>query len=98
MLVVGGGVTGMTSALELGDQGFKVYLVEQSAKLGGLAADLRKTLEGDDVQTFVAELIERTEAHERIEVITGGIIVDHAVCPVCSPQECRSAGRCFIVR
>ena len=81
VLVVGGGVTGMTSALELGDQGFKVYLVEQSAKLGGLAADLRKTLEGDDVQTFVADLIERTEAHELIEVITGGIIVDHSGMP-----------------
>ena len=39
VLVVGGGVTGMTSALELADQGFKVYLAEKSAKLGGVASN-----------------------------------------------------------
>jgi heterodisulfide reductase subunit A len=81
VLVVGGGVTGMTSALELADQGFKVYLVEQSADLGGIAATLRRTLEGDDIQAFVAGLVERTQAHELIEVITGGIIVDHSGMP-----------------
>ena len=71
----------MTSALELADQGFKVYLVEQSAKLGGIAAELRRTLEGDDIQDFVSSLIERTQEHELIEVITGGIIVDHSGMP-----------------
>jgi len=76
-LVVGGGVTGMTSALELADQGFKVYLAEQSDKLGGIAAGLKRTLEGDDVQAFVVELIERTQSHENIEVITAAMIVDH---------------------
>jgi len=81
VLVVGGGVTGMTSALELADQGFKVYLVEQSDKLGGIAASLRKTLEGDDIQAFVTGLIERTQSHENIEVITGGMIVDHTGMP-----------------
>lgn len=81
VLVVGGGVTGMTSALELADQGFKVYLVEQSDKLGGIAASLKKTLEGDDVQGFVSDLIERAQSHENIEVIIGGMIVDHTGMP-----------------
>lgn len=81
VLVVGGGITGMTSALELGDQGFKVYLVEQSEKLGGIAASLYKTLEGDDVQSFVRGLVEKALAHENIEVITSGIIVDHTGMP-----------------
>ena len=81
VLVVGGGVTGMTSALELADQGFKVYLAEKSAKLGGVATLLRKTLEGDDIQVLVADLIEKTEQHDRIEVITGALIVDHTGMP-----------------
>jgi heterodisulfide reductase subunit A len=81
VLVVGGGVAGMTSALEIADQGFKVYLVEQGARLGGIAAQLHRTLEGDDIKSFVNDLIERTRAHELIEVITGGIIVDHTGMP-----------------
>ena len=81
VLVVGGGVTGMTSALELAEQGFKVYLAEKSPDLGGIARDLRKTLEGDDIQAFLGSLIEKTMANENIEVITGAIIVDHSGMP-----------------
>ncbi len=81
VLVVGGGVTGMTSALELAEQGFKVYLVEKSSQLGGVARRLHKTLEGDDLQSFLGDLIERTDEHPDIEVITGGIIVDHTGMP-----------------
>ncbi|MEE4241005.1 MAG: FAD-dependent oxidoreductase [Desulfopila sp.] len=77
VLVVGGGVTGMTSALELADQGFKVYLAEKTSSLGGVAKSLHKTLEGDDVTALVEDLVSRTKAHEKIEVITGALIVDH---------------------
>ncbi len=38
VLVVGGGIAGMTSALSLADQGFKVYLVEKSTTIGGHTA------------------------------------------------------------
>lgn len=77
VLVVGGGVTGMTSALELAEQGFKVYLAEKSNTLGGVARSLKKTLEGDDIQALVTDLSDRVIAHELIEVITGALIVDH---------------------
>ncbi len=81
VLVVGGGVTGMTSALELAEQGFKVYLVEKSAVLGGVANKLYKTLEGDNVQDLVADLIDKTNTSDKIEVITSAIIVDHSGMP-----------------
>ncbi|WP_163338436.1 FAD-dependent oxidoreductase [Desulfopila sp. IMCC35008] len=81
VLVIGGGVTGMTSALELARQGSKVYLVEQTAELGGNARNLLKTIEGDDVPTFLASLVEQVKESENIEVITGGIIVDHSGMP-----------------
>jgi heterodisulfide reductase subunit A2 len=62
ILVVGGGVTGMNAALALADQGFQVYLVEKSTQLGGVSRALRRTLEGDDVRAYLADLIERTTA------------------------------------
>jgi heterodisulfide reductase subunit A len=34
-LVIGGGVSGMTAALELAKQGFEVHLVEREKELGG---------------------------------------------------------------
>jgi quinone-modifying oxidoreductase subunit QmoB len=42
ILVVGGGVTGMTSALEAAKAGYEVVLVEREAVLGGFAAKLYK--------------------------------------------------------
>lgn len=42
ILVVGGGVTGMTSALEAAKAGYEVVLVEREASLGGFAAKLFK--------------------------------------------------------
>jgi len=42
-LVIGGGVAGMQSALDLADSGIKVYLVEKEPSLGGLMSQLAKT-------------------------------------------------------
>lgn len=77
VLVVGGGVSGMTSALELADQGYKVFLAERAGRLGGMASLVRRTLEGEIVEPFVTQLIEKTQAHPGIEVITQAIVVDH---------------------
>lgn len=77
VLVVGGGVTGMEASLSLADMGFRVYLVERSGQLGGNARNIRKTLEGEDVQAYVEDLIKRTEEHEQIQVLTQSLIVDH---------------------
>ncbi len=42
-LVVGGGVAGIQAAMDLGDQGHKVYLVEKEPSIGGIMAQLDKT-------------------------------------------------------
>ncbi len=81
VLVVGGGVTGMNTALDLAEHGFRIFLVERTPELGGLARNIRKTLEGDDVQAYVTDLVERTKAHERIQVLTSAVIVDHSGMP-----------------
>jgi heterodisulfide reductase subunit A len=81
ILVLGGGVAGMNSALELAERGFKVYLAERNGRLGGLAALIHRNLEGDDVQAYVRQLVNRTHAHDNIEVITHAIVVDHQGLP-----------------
>jgi heterodisulfide reductase subunit A len=70
-MVIGGGVSGMTAALALANQGFKVHLVERSERLGGNALDLNYTLEHDDVQGFVSELARQVERHGNITLHMG---------------------------
>jgi heterodisulfide reductase subunit A len=71
----------MNVALTLADQGFKVFIAERSTQLGGLAQNIRKTIDGEDVQAYMQDLIQRTMNHELIEVITGAFIVDHSGMP-----------------
>ncbi len=74
-LVVGGGVAGMTAALNLERQGFPVVLLEKTDSLGGLARRLHHTIEGADVQAFVAKLVADVSGAEKIEVLLGAEVV-----------------------
>ena len=47
-LVVGGGIAGMNAALDLANQGIKVYLVEEKTTIGGRMAQLDRTFLTDD--------------------------------------------------
>ncbi len=48
VMVVGAGIAGMQSALDLAESGFYVYLVEETAALGGLMSQLDKTFPTND--------------------------------------------------
>ena len=50
VLVVGGGLSGLTAARALSVQGYPVHLVERTDRLGGQANSLFKTAQGEDVQ------------------------------------------------
>ena len=67
-LVIGGGLSGMTAALSLAEQGFQVALIEKSGTLGGQALNVHSTLEGDDIHDFIANIVDRTQNHGRIKV------------------------------
>jgi len=43
VLVIGGGISGVQSSLDLASIGFKVYLVEKAPMIGGKMAQLDKT-------------------------------------------------------
>ena len=48
VMVVGAGIAGMQSALDLAESGYYVYLVERSPAIGGLMAQLDKTFPTND--------------------------------------------------
>ena len=48
VLVVGGGITGMQSSLDLAEAGYFVYLLERSPAIGGTMAQLDKTFPTND--------------------------------------------------
>ena len=70
-LVIGGGVAGMTAALDIAEQGFKVFLVERESELGGMLRRISELHDGTKPSAVLDELVRRVEAHERIEVLKG---------------------------
>lgn len=48
VMVVGGGIAGMQSALDLANSGYYVYLVEKTTAIGGLMSRLDKTFPTND--------------------------------------------------
>jgi heterodisulfide reductase subunit A2 len=48
VMVVGGGIAGMQSSLDLANSGYYVYLVEESSAIGGVMAQLDKTFPTND--------------------------------------------------
>jgi len=73
LLVVGGGIAGMTAALEAARAGYPVSIVEKSGQLGGSAAfEYKRVPErapyADPENTGVAEMISEIEANDRITV------------------------------
>ncbi|MBK5099586.1 MAG: FAD-dependent oxidoreductase [Desulfobacteraceae bacterium] len=74
-LVIGGGVAGMNAALALAKQGFESIIVEKEAELGGLSKELITTIQGDEIRTYLRDLIEEVENNEKIQVLTNSLIV-----------------------
>ena len=59
----------------LSGQGFEVVLVEKEPVLGGFARRLHHTIEGDDIQAYLSQLVDKVAADELISVLTGAKIV-----------------------
>lgn len=74
-LVVGGGVAGMTAALDLAGQGFIVHLVEKDAVLGGNLHRIRYIAGHGDTSGELASLIEGTQNSDNIHLHLGARIL-----------------------
>jgi heterodisulfide reductase subunit A len=69
VMVIGGGVAGLTAAHSLAEQGFKTTIVEKSDSLGGTATKIKKTWQGQDIQTFLSDLVKNVQDHDDIDVL-----------------------------
>jgi len=75
-LIIGGGVAGMVAAKAIADQGYPVYLVEQSDRLGGQALHLHKTWRGEEIQPYVKQLAEGIQSHPNVTVYLSSSVKD----------------------
>ena len=74
-LVIGGGIGGIQAALDLADSGFKVYLLEKKASIGGVMAQLDKTFPTNDCSMCIlAPKLVSVARHPNIDIITNAEI------------------------
>jgi len=70
-LVVGGGIGGLTSALDLADQGYQVAVVEREASIGGVMIALSKVFPTLDCASCITTPRMAAAAHHpNIEILT----------------------------
>ncbi len=71
VLVVGGGIAGVQTSLDLAESGFKVYLVERKPSIGGVMAQLDKTFPTNDCSMCILspKLVEAAR-HPMISMLT----------------------------
>ena len=79
ILVVGGGMAGLTAALDAAKVGKEVVLVEKEAELGGWAARIYKSTPikaplDTLIESPVIDLIKQVEANDNIKIYTGTTI------------------------
>jgi len=71
VLVVGGGIGGMQASLDLANSGFKVYLLEREANIGGVMSQLDKTFPTNDcAMCIMSPKLVEISRNPNIELIT----------------------------
>jgi quinone-modifying oxidoreductase subunit QmoB len=79
IMVIGGGITGISSALDAAKTGYDVTIVEKEASLGGYAAKLRKQLPIEDpydslIPPVIESKIKEIEAYPNITIKTDTVV------------------------
>jgi heterodisulfide reductase subunit A len=70
-LVIGGGIAGIQASIDIGNMGFKVYLVERTPSIGGRMAQLDKTFPTNDCSICIlAPKMNECFEHENVNVLT----------------------------
>ncbi len=109
-LIVGAGIAGMTSALEIADAGYEVVLVDRAPYIGGHVSQLSGTFPTlDRVGCVTAPLLARVVTHPKIKLYTYSEIEDiegyigsfdiriRKKASFVDETRCNSCGRCLEV-
>jgi heterodisulfide reductase subunit A len=110
VLVVGGGVAGITATLQLSEGGFTVNLVERNFSIGGRMAQLSKTFPTLDCSPCIlSPRMAEVENHKNIRLYTGANVMGVSGSPGnfrvavkmrargVDPDKCLKCGRCATV-
>lgn len=73
-LILGGGLSGMTCAIQLAEEGYEAHIIEKEKELGGILKRIRYTLGGEEPQRELKKLIKRVEGDGRIHVHTNSLL------------------------
>jgi len=79
ILVIGGGITGISAGIDAAKAGYDVTIVEKEASLGGYAAKLRKQLPVEDpyeslIPPVIGSKIKEIEAYPNITIKTDTVV------------------------
>src|SRR5512136_3331732 len=71
VLIIGGGIAGMQAALDLGEQGYEVLLVERTPSIGGVMVGLNKVFPTLDCSSCICTpRMAESAHHPRIRLQT----------------------------
>jgi heterodisulfide reductase subunit A len=73
-VVIGGGISGMTAALSIAEQGFQCFLVEKGSELGGNLKKVRFTLGGSNPGDLLESTRAKVMSNDLIHVLTEAVI------------------------
>jgi len=108
-LVIGAGIAGMRTALDLADRGFEVYLIEKEPTIGGRMAQLNKVYPtGDYALDLLKPLMNAVVSHPKIKLLTNskvtavdGYIGNFKAKILTNPrsvsEKCNACGKCEVV-
>ncbi|MCZ7356414.1 MAG: FAD-dependent oxidoreductase [Candidatus Methanoperedens sp.] len=68
-LVLGGGVAGMTAALDIANNGYNVTLVEKEKELGGMLREMTELYDGKKPADVLRDLIKRVDENKKIKIV-----------------------------
>jgi heterodisulfide reductase subunit A len=107
VLVIGGGIAGISASLQLANSGFRVYLVEKSSSIGGRMAQLSKTFPTlDCAPCILSPRMVDAGTHPNIALYTGTEVVEFSGTPGSykvkvrigpkgvDPKKCIGCARC----
>uniref|UniRef100_A0A832GP60 FAD-dependent oxidoreductase n=1 Tax=Caldimicrobium thiodismutans TaxID=1653476 RepID=A0A832GP60_9BACT len=98
ILVIGGGVAGLTAALECAKAGYEVVLVEKEKELGGFAAKMKAHCETKPpyrnlVEPVVKDLIAEVESNDKIKIYKGAFVSNIAGGPGLFKVKIKQGGK-----
>jgi heterodisulfide reductase subunit A len=75
-LVIGGGVSGITAATDIAQQGFEVHLVEKEAELGGNLRRIQHLPDGTKPKEMLDKMISDLKSYDNVHIHTEATIED----------------------